>query len=466
MIKLEWFNEEKYGSAPKKIMLIFGAMGMLFAFFWFISWLRSTPAKYGREDTKFYGLPIASSSTAKLSILEQVAIDDRSSYAENEMLPLYQYTRYTYDDDMLIAEADYDEDGSLFQWTMWEYDTAGNVRTEQTGNGPDVIRTYTHFYEYDSSGKGVHEEIYRDDDLMENNYFRHTDIGCAGVSYSYLDNQADGEISDSYSLCTEFLEDENGNTLCVFQFNSRDQKEPCEVWKMQWTQQGNQIVNRVQNYKDDVYRFWMELNSNSEYQNHWYQTRGWADTEQLNLYEYNPETEVRNLTLQLNYEWQNEQYDFCLIPSFYRAQYDEDCLLWQMLYSDGKLAYYGACQYDTEGRLEIVVEYDTEKEKPYALLHRYERPEEGIIEEYVYEIQGQEFSHLFGDGENVLLTFSKTGILSGIAMTDAAGSVLEKYEFTESGENAGKIESMYTGTDVITGEVAVLEKLDEEVGAE
>ena len=445
-------------------MIVFGLMGILFAFFGFISWLKSTPAKYGRDDTEFYGLLIASHSTANLLISEQVKIDDRSSYAENEMPPLYQYTRYSYDDDMLIAEADYDEDGSLFQWTMWEYDTAGNIRIEQTGNGADVIRTYTHFYEYDRSGKGVHEEIYRDEDLMENNYFRHTDIGCAGVSYSYLDDQADGGVSGSYSSRTEFLEDEKGNTLCVFQFNSWDENEPCEAWKMQWMEQGNQIVCRVQNYKDNEYGFWIRQSSDSVYQNHWYQTRGRADAEQVNLYEYNPETGVKNPTLQLNYEWQNEQYDFCLTPSFYRAQYDGDSLLWQMLYSDGRLVYYSACQYDTDGRLEIVVEYDTEKEEPYALFHRYERPEEDMIEEYVYEIQGQEFSHLFGDGENVLLTFSKTGILSGIEMTDAAGSVWEKYEFTESGENAGKVEKMYIGTDVISGEDAVLEKLEEEVG--
>ena len=441
-------------------------MGLLFAFFWFISWLKSTPAKYSRDDTEFYGLPIASSTHEKLLISDQISIDDRSSYAENEILALYQYTRYSYDDDMLIAKADYDEDGDQLQWTMWEYDSAGNIRTEQTGNGVDVIQTYSHFYEYDSSGWVVHEEIYRDEDLMENNYFRRTDIGCAGVRYSYLDNQTDGGISGSSPSRTEFLEDQQGNTLCVFEFNSWDRNEPCEAWKMQWMQQDNQIVCRVQNYKDNEYGFWIRQSSDSVYQNHWYQTRGNADAEQVNLYEYNSETGVGNPTLQINYEWQNEQYDFCLTPSFYRAQYDGDALLWQMLYSDGGLAYYGACQYDTDGRLEIAVEYDAEGEKPYALLHRYERPEEDIIEEYVYEIQGQEFSHLFGDGENVLLTFSKTGILSGIEMTDAAGSVLEKYEFTESGENAGKIEKMYTGMNVITGEVAVLEKLEEEVGAE
>lgn len=448
------------------MLIIFGLMGMLFAFFWFISWLRSTPAKYNREDTEFYGLPIASSASEKLFIADQVTIDDRSSYAENEILALYQYKRYSYDGDMLMAEATYDEDGNQLQWTMWEYDTAGNIRTEQTGNGADVIRTYSHFYEYDSSGRVVHEEVYRDEELMENNYFRYTDIACAGVSYSYPDNQTDGEISRSSPSRTEFLEDQQGRTRCVFEFNSWDQNEPYEAWKMQWVQQDNQIVCRVQNYKDNEYGFWIRQSSDGVYQNHWYQTRGRADAEQVNLYEYNPETGVGNPTLQLNYEWQNEQYDFRQTPSFYQAQYDEDCLLWQMLYSDGVLAYYGACLYDTDGRLEIAIEYDIEKEKPYALLHRYERPEEDIIEEYVYEIQGQEFSHLFGDGENVMLTFSGRGILSGIEMTDAARTVLEKYEFTKFGENVGKLEKMYTGTDVITGEDAILKKLEEKVGAE
>ena len=448
------------------MLIIFGLMGILFAFFWFISWLKSTPAKYSRADTEFYGLPIASCASEKLFIADQVTIDDRSSYAENEILALYQYKRYSYDDDMLMAEATYDEDGNQLQWTMWEYDTAGNIRTEQTGNGADIIWTYSHFYEYDSSGRVVHEEIYRDEDLMENNYFRHTDIGCAGVSYSYPDNQSDEGISSSSPSCTEFLEDQQGNTLCVFQFNSWDRNEPYEAWKMQWMQQDNQIISRVQNYKDSEYGFWIRQSSGGVHQNHWYQTRRKADAEQVNLYKYNPETGVGNPILQLNYEWQNEQYDFCLTPSFYKAQYDGDCLLWQMLYADGVLAYYGACLYDTDGRLEIAIEYDTEKEKPYALLHRYERPEEDIIEEYVYEIQGQEFSHLFGEGENVTLTFSKTGILSGIEMSDTAGSVLEKYEFTESAESIGKIEKMYIGSDAIMGEDAVLEKLEEEAGAE
>ena len=457
---------EKNGSALKKVLLIFGAMGMLFAFIWFIGWLRSTPSQYKREDTEFYGLPIASSTHEKLLISDQISIDDRSSYAENEILALYQYTRYSYDDGMLIAEADYDEDGDQLQWTMWEYDSAGNMRTEQTGNGADVIRTYSHFYEYDSSGWVVHEEIYRDEDLMEDNYFRHTDIGCAGVSYSYPDNQADGGISSSSPSRTEFLEDQQSHTLCVFEFNSWDLNEPCEAWKMQWMQQDNQIVCRVQNYKDNEYGFWIRQSNDSVYQNHWYQTRGWADTEQVNLYEYNPETGVGNPTLQLNYEWQIEQYDFCLTPSFYRAQYDGDHLLWQMLYSDGSLTHYSAYQYDTDGQLEIAVEYDTEKEKPYALLHRYEYPEDDIMEEYVYEIQGQEFSHSFGDGENVLLTFSKTGILIGIEMIDAVGTVLEKYEFTESGNEVGKLKNIHIGTDVITGEDAVLEKLEEEAGVE
>ncbi len=33
---------EKYDSAPKKVMTVFGLMGLLFAFFWFIGWLKST----------------------------------------------------------------------------------------------------------------------------------------------------------------------------------------------------------------------------------------------------------------------------------------------------------------------------------------------------------------------------------------------------------------------------------------
>ena len=113
-------------------MLIFGTIGMLFAFMWFISWLRSTPAQYRRDDTDFYSLPIASHAPVNLLFADRVTIEDRSSYAGNEILALYQYVRYLYDDDILLAVADYDEDGSLFQWTVWEYDTAGNIRKEQT----------------------------------------------------------------------------------------------------------------------------------------------------------------------------------------------------------------------------------------------------------------------------------------------------------------------------------------------
>ena len=450
----------------KKVFLIFGALGMLLVFIWFIGWLKSAHAQYKRKDTEFYSLPIASHTLVNLHIPERVTIDDRSPYAENGMLDLYQYTRYSYEDDMLTAKADYDENGSLLQWTMWEYDTAGNVYIEQTENAAGGIQSYAHFYEYDSSGKCVHEEVYRNEDLMEDNYFRHTDIGRAGVSYLYPDKQSDLKISGSSISCTEFLEDQEGNTLCVLGFHYWDQEEPDEVWKMEWTQQNSQIVNRVRYYKADGRKLSITRNSNREYQEDWYLEREHADTEQVNLYEYNPETGVGNPILQLNYEWQSEQYGFCLIPSFYRAQYDGDRLLWQMLYSDGRLTHYSAYQYDTDGQLEIVIEYDTEKEKTYALLHRYEYPEDDIMEEYVYEIQEQEFSHSFGDGKNVQLTYSKTDILIGIEMTDAAGTVLEKYEFTEFDINVGKLKNMHMGTDIITGEDAVLEKLEEKAGAE
>lgn len=392
---------------------------------WGIAQLRNL--LYGVGSTEFHGLPTASNT--RISLAEKITVEDKSAYAADETLDFYQYTRRFYDENVLIAKADYDKDGNLFQWSEWEYDTAGNLCREQIDNLADGAQTNRHIYEYDNLDRVVHEEIYWDEDLAERNYFQYTDAGRAGVSYSYHNENMYGGIAPYCSAYTEFLEDEEGNTLCAFWFHSPESKRPFEAWKMQWMRQGSQIVNRVQIYLDNPQRIAASLNQDYDDRNVWYQFLKDADAEQVNLYEYNPETGEKNPTLQLNYEWVNEENAFCLTPSFYRAQYDGDNLLWQMLYADGRLAYYSAYQYDTDRRLETVVEYEAEEESPCALLYRYEYPEKDTVDEYIYGIQGAEFSHLLGDERNVL----------------------EEYEFSESGE--------------IADEAVILEKLEEEAEA-
>ena len=443
-------NDGEPSRAELKFFLIFVVlMAGLAAVMWYRGYLGS--AQNGRKDTDMHPLPIE--EHVFLDPPKQIVVDDRSVYAENEALKLYQYSCYYYDEDQLLAEADYDKKGSLINLNCWEYDTAGNMCREQTQNKMDGTRTCRHIYEYDSLGRKVHEKVYWNEEVVEDNYFRYTDQGCAGVSYSYLDQHIDGGISQYCSYRTEYLEDENGNPLCAFKLKSLNVDIPNDVWTMQWTQQDDYMVNHVKYYQRNI------LNPNSS---DWYRYADTADMEQFNLYEYNAETGDKNHILQLSYEWQNDENAFCLTVPFYRAQYEGNLLFWQMSYSDRGLVYYSACQYDADGRLEAVVEYGAEEDESYAVFYRYEYPEEDKIEKYSYFIEEREFSHLFGDGDCVLLTFSYTGILTGIEMTDVSGKLIEKYEFCEVGEERGRFKNMYVGDNVIVGEKAVLEKFEEE----
>ncbi|MDE6845892.1 MAG: hypothetical protein K2J99_09015 [Lachnospiraceae bacterium] len=408
------------------------------------------------EDTDYNML--SAESQKLIDPPEQIDIDDRSSYAEDDTLALCQYICFYYDGDRLMASADYRKEGDLFSFSLWEYDEAGNMRREQVENKVygSYIRSYA--YEYDSSGRVVHEESYWNEETIEKNYFRYTDTGCAGVNYSYYNDQYAGGIAPSCSSHTEFVEDGNGNLLCAFQMPSLDGDIPDKVWKMQWAQKNDCIVNRVQCYDRDV---WQGDGSR------WYQNIETANGEQVNVYEYDSETSGKNQILQLNYEWQREKAEFELTDSFYRARYDGNLLLWQMVYSDGKLTYYSACQYDADGRLQADVEYQDEEEVlyPHAVFHHYVYSEKDKKEQYSYYIQGREFRHSFGYGDNVLLTFDELGTLSTIEMRDAVGNVMEKYEFSTTGRDYGKLQTMYADADEITGEDAILNKMEEEAEA-
>ena len=442
------FDKKTNRSGPKFFLALMAFMAVLFAVMWLIGHLGNI--QHGRGDTEFHSLPVAEHGF--IDPPKQIAIDDRSVYANNEALALEQYTCYYYEEDMLLAEADYDREGRLFQSGIWEYDAAGNISREEIQNETDGVQTRSYIYEYDSFDRCAHEKVYQGEKVVEDNYFSYTDSGRAGVSYSYLDKQMVGGISDYCSYRTEFLEDGDGNLLCAFKLKSLQVDIPNEVCKIQWAWQDDRLINRVQYY----IRNWDDSGSN------WYQYGRMVDMEQVNLYEYNPDTGSRNQTLQLSYVWKNRRMAFGPTAPFYRARYEGDLLLWQMDYADDGLAYFNACQYDDDGRLKTIVEYKVRDDTPYAVFYRYEYPGEDMTEVYSYSIQGQEFSHGFGDGDNVLLTFSATGTLFGIEMTDASGKLLERYEFREYGINFGKFEKMYTGTDVIAGETAILEKFGEE----
>ncbi len=433
-------------AVPKTMISLMGLMVGLLSVMGLISYLGS--AKFHLEETEFHTLPVVPGISSEPP--ERLAIEDRSPYAQDESLSLRQYISYLYDDGALTEEAEYDGQGVRTLLHTLEYDTAGNICREQVQRGADGTQTRRHIYEYNDSGRVVHEEIYWDDALVKNNYFRYTDEGCAGVSYSYLNEQIDGGISQYCADHTEFLEDAEGNMLCAFKMKSLLLDRPNEAWKMQWREQEGRLVNRVEYYGDNV---WQE---NTE----WYRYVPRADKEQFNLYE--PE---KKLALQLNYEWQQKSQAFSLQPSFYRARYDGNCLLWQMDYVESGIIYFSVCRYDTEGRLREAVEYSAEGEKPEAMFYRYEYPEEDREEQYSYAILGCEFSHVFGDGDNIRLTFSGEGVLSGIEMTEASENGPEKYEFCEAGENAGKLLRMQAGADTVEGENAFLEKLEEEAAA-
>ena len=134
----------------------------------------------------------------------------------------------------------------------------------------------------------------------------------------------------------------------------------------------------------------------------------------------------------------------------------------EMNYSDGGLVYYSARQYDADGRLAAEMEYEVKEEEIFRTFHRYEYPEEERVEKYSYLIQGQEFSHLFEEGERILLAFSCEGVLTKIKMMDRSGELLEKYEFYEAGEKEGEFRGMYAGTEMIIGETAILQELSKE----
>lgn len=420
---------------------------------------------YERGDTAFHALPAA--PYVLKDSPKNIVIEDDSPYARDASLTLDQYTVRYYQDQTLTQETTYDAKGSRTCFHTLDYDAAGNVRTEQTEDETGETQTYRHIYEYDDQGQMVHEEIYLDEKLMERNYFRNLyssytyekaghsfdrDIGYAGISFSYLNDQVDGGISQYCSKRTEFVADAKDNLLFAVKLNSLEVDNPGEVWRMQWQEQGDRVLNRVQYYKDGWFHYYKNTSD-------WYKDLKNADAEQFNLYERS-ETSGQHLILQINY---NNRSKFLQTNSFYRAEYDGDRLLWQMDYAEGRLAYYSACFYDGEGRLQEGVEYDGQgEEQPQALFYRYTYPEQDREDQYSYVIQGEEFGHGFGDGGQVKLAFSKDGILVKIEMENGSGNASEVYEFTASEENAGQLRQMRAGADVVEGERAVLRRLEKE----
>lgn len=475
--RLKWLFEKICGSRLKDLWLLIGAGICLALFLGGVNLVNDWGSKkYQRKDNEFNTLPVAPREFVTDSPLH-IEIEDQSPWAKDETLTLNQYTCSYYEQDMLTEQADYNRDGRMTQVSRYKYDTAGNIRWEQVikDTGQPWIRN--HFYEYDHSGRVVHEEIYEGKELAERSYFRYTDLGCAGVSYSYLDEKEEGSTAGYCTSRTEFLEDKEGNLLCCFEFGRQDNDVPDIVWRMQWDTVGDQMVNRVQYFE----------RRSGQNQSDWYQSVIASDMEQINLYVYNPETSRKNLTLQLNYEWLRDDRVFALTPFFYRAQYDGDHLLWQISYEDDRVQYYSACQYDEDGRLQTAVEYVGD-DAPYALFHRYEYPvEEGTLnyfygerldindlpqvtshrqEHYCYEIDGPQFIYTAEDGSHISLMFSDEGMLAGIEMTDVSGNILEGCEFCESGKDAGELEKMYINGAVVEGIDAIMDKLEEEAGTD
>lgn len=417
---------------------------------------------YDREETAFHAM--AEAPRILRDSPENTVIVDDSPYARNASLALRQYTVRYYQDQMLTQETAYDAQGSRTCLHTLDYDTAGNVRTEQVADETGETQTYRHVYEYDDLGQMVHEEIYLDEKLMERNYFRYLyssypyqeagqtfdrDIGYAGISFSYLNDQVDGGISSYCAKRTEFVTDAKDNLLFAIKLNSLEVDNPNEVWRMQWQERGNQVLNRVQYYKDGWFRYYRNTSD-------WYTDAKDADAEQFNLYECS-ETSEKHLILQINY---NNKTKFLQTNSFYLAGYEGDLLLWQMDYAEGKLDYYSACLYDGEGRLQETVEYDAQGEEPQAFFYRYAYPEQDREDQYSYVIQGEEFDQQFGDGGQVRLAFSEDGILAKIEMTNISEDTSEIYEFTASGENAGQLRRMCAGADAAEGEREALRSLE------
>lgn len=452
-------------------MLIFAVgafvlMGVIVSLLSVVGWLSGRGGyPYEREDTVFHTLPFAQYKWEESS--ERIVLADKSSYAENASLALCQYISRFYQDQRLIQEQFYDPQGSRFYLRTLSYDTAGNVLTEQITDEAEGMQTYRHIYEYDDLGRMAHEEIYRDEDLMERNYFRYLDsshekeraaypfdkeMGYACVSYSYLNDQIQGGISQYCANRTEALTDGEDNPLCIVKLNSLLQNHPSEVWKLQWQRKGERMLNRVQHY---IYGTLFHDDADN-----WYLRRPQADEEQLNLYMC-PDGAEKNLVLQLNYNYNNSK--FLLKNTFYRARYEGGRLLWQVDYAEGGLVYYSACLYDGEGRIQEAVEYDAQgEENRKALFHRYAYPDSDTEEQYTYLIQGEEFSFDFGDGDQVMLHFSENGILSAIEMTNVSENKPETYAFAVSGDNAGQLLQMCVGSKSAEGEREILRELEKE----
>lgn len=446
------YDKESAGEKIGKYLSRAVVVAVLLAAMRHLGWLDMMQGEEKDTDTAVHSLPV--DAHVFIDPPQRVEIDDRSIYAENETLGLYQYTCCYYDGDKLLAEADYNARGRLTNLKCWEYDTAGNIFLEQTQSKTGEIFAVRHIYEYDSLDRKVHEKIYWDKNVIEDNYCRYTDEGCAGVKYSYLNAEwGEEEISFNYVSRIEYLADEAGNPLCVFKLRATDENVPDEVWKVQWAQRNGYMVNHIQYY--DRYM----QNRGDDY---WYQFADEPHMKQVNWYEYNSETGEKNHILQLSYRWQGNQEAFVVSPPFYRVWSEGDFLLQEMNYSDEGLVYYSARQYDADGRLAAEMEYEVKEEEVFRTFHRYEYPEEERVEKYSYFIQGQEFSHLFEEGERILLTFSCEGVLTKIKMTDMEGELLEKYEFYEAGEKEGEFRGMYAGTEMITGETAILEEFSKE----
>lgn len=449
----KWYREGKYGPGPIYLLVLVAFLAIILTG---LHWMaRYKTVQYKRETTAFHTLPAA--PRVLVAPEEQIVVSDTSVYAGNEFLTLYMYADFYYNADRLMAEADYDKEGNLLSKSQWEYDAAGNLIQEQTESEADGLWTNRYIYEYDEAGNVVHQKVYWDENLAEDNYFRFTDFGRAGVSFSYLDDRADGGISQYCSERMEFVEDAEGKLLYMFNFNGPETVHSRDACKKQWVQSGDHLISREQYYTYDAIRY----STRSD----WYQDIEAANQEQFNLYEYDSETKRRNRILEVNYEWLSDQEKFELSPSFYRAKYDGDNLLWQIEYTDGILTYYSACQYDADGQLQSGVEYRAGEEEAYTLVHRYEYLGRDKIGKYSYELWGTEFEQSLGEEESALLTFSDTGILTEIRLTDAMGNVSEQYEFVESGESAGRIEKMYVDGETTTGENAVLEKMEAEAEA-
>ncbi len=381
---------------------------------------------------------------------ESIEVKDESVYAGEETLALSYITCSQYREDRLMQRADYNAEGILQGYSRWQYDDAGNIYYEWTEDKDGVVTETRHIYEYDGHGRVVHEQINREGRMEEDHYFRYTNEGRAGVSYCY-EYPYNSEYRNNTSM-TEFVVDEKGIPLCVFIMRETGYA-PKEAWRTRWIgQKDGHAVNSVEYYtysyeKGDIDNWDLYL-----------------EEKQVNLYEYHEKTESLNRILGVNYkrgDRDSEEPDYLAVP-LYCAQYDGALLLWEMSYTYKGLEYYGVHQYDTEGRPAETVEYLFENKAPKTLLYRYEYDGNDGVREYVYEVKGKDFRHLIGkngDSGSVLLTFSNTGSLSALEMADREGSPVKEFVLYDS----GRFKTMIADGEVREGEIAVLEKFEEEV---